>query len=329
MSPLIFGSDFLYGEGKEISRPDKLYLDYESENDIAIFNEIGKVHPRASYLRVWGYRNKFDINLDSVKRIPISDENFSSLSNMLNLEEIALHCIPFKGNGLHFLSSQKLNRIHISKCTIEDELFTSFSNLTNLRDLVINNYFQTLLSPDLGHLSANSALYSCDFTGCFLSNESFDRFPELPKLEWIALENNNITGENFHFLAYLPKLSSLRLDKCPLTLQGIEVIAQNASQKFSSLSLMDCPNACDEWISRLSTMKQIKSLYLNNSSITDAALPFFQEMKNLEFLNLHGTKFSLDACKTLHNTCHRMTLVLPNGKDVDSKRQKRIERENQ
>jgi len=327
MSPLKFGTEFLYDVGKEISRPDKLFFDYECEDDAAIFNEIGNTHNGISFLRIWGYSGN-DINLDIVKRTPIFDENFSSLCHLHELEEIDINCIPFKGNGLRFLSSKKLHRIDISKCAIEDEFFSSLSHLIHLRSLNVNNFFHTLVSPDLGHLSHNRALVSCDFTGCYLPDKSFDNFPELPKLEWLVLENNNVSGENFHFLAHLPKFDSLSLHSCPLTAKGIEVISQNAGQKLTSLSLMNCPNACDDWIPILSTMKQVKDLYLKNAHITDVALPYFQTMKNLEYLTLDGTNISLDACKTLHETCPRMTISLPNGKQITSKRQKRIEREN-
>ena len=313
-------------DSNNTSYREKLLFSYASKSDVAVFHNIGNEHADAIVLMIIVKSKSAHDNIDAVKSIPITDEDFSQLGALKRLEKLFISSIPFRGHGLRYITSKKLGELSVSSCTIADDFFASFSHLTALETLIVENRLRTLSAPDLRGLSANHSLRLIDLSYCYLSDSAFDHFPELPKLETLALEENLLTGENFHFICGLKKLGFIDLRKNPLTNAGIEVIVQNAPKKLNSLSLMDCPNANDEWMRHISRMNQLKTLFFKNAHITDASLPYFQNMQNLETIFLDGCDISLKACKAIHETCPKMTIGLPDGKELESKRNRRIRR---
>jgi len=295
-----------------IPRPDWLRLEYTCEADLALFDEVVENHQNVALLQICVLMDGLE-DYDYVINVPITDELFSKLSPLTELEEIQASNIPLRGYGFRYITSKIVKRISLSWCTATDELFSSLSHFQNLQMLMVRHCFKTLVASDLGLLAENRSLTCCDFDHNCLPDESFERFPELPVLRSLNLEANCLTGENFHFLCRLPKLETLYLNKNPITLKGIKVIANHANHTLGVLNFSECPNADDDWIPYLSQMNQLTSLTFEEAHITDASVPYFQQMQNLQYLELGGCDISKDACQAIHHACPRLTLSLPNG----------------
>lgn len=330
MSPLELREDEIYtNKGVEIvNNPEKLLLTICNSCDFELFNKLESYHNVVKELVILFKINDIFGDIPTLMSYPRLDNYFKYLGSLKSLCDLHLLGMPIDGDGIGFLSGlSNLEHINIQNCTIKDGIFSYFYVLPQLRTLNIGNSANIpscLKKSDLTQLGKNDELRVISITCSQLHDESFSDFHGLPLLENMDVQGNNLTCENFQFLSNCPKLNSLRISNNPISNRGIAVMAKNVRSNLNALELNDCPNADDEWIENLSKMKHVKCLYLNNGNITDKSLSLFQNMQWLEFLSLEGCPISVKACKAIHEACDKLTICLPNGHSLDSKKQKRI-----
>lgn len=331
MTPIDFFIEEVYTrEGvQKIPNKERLLFEIQNEGDIASFADIPKFQETAKELDV-----RFDIkgvcdNSATSAGYQMLDDSLKHISHLDKLQELTLSRLPIDGTGLECLSSlPEFEVLRIYSSPLKSNAFLCMSGLPHLKRIIVTvRQLPTLTcNPNLSVLQKNKLLEMIDFTGCNFSDVSFDHFGPFPLLESVDLNGNLLRGENFTWISDCPSLKSLRLSRNPVTTAGIEVIAQNVKRKFGDLELADCRNANDEWIKSLSKINHLKCLYLDNGNITDKSLTYFQNMQALEFLSLEGCPISLKACKAIHAVCDKLTIRLPNGECLDSKKQKRLEK---
>lgn len=255
----------------------------------------------------------------------LTDQEFSSLSNLVNLTSLKLDTLKnFSGNALEVLSKLvKLNSLSLDDCAgVQEENYVYLSNLTNLTSLEVKNV-EDLPDDIISILAKISKL-------TYLSLESSPRVEEdlaqLSKLENLLSLNLfcSWSPDELPSLSSLTKLTSLDLgiemNLGPL-IGDIIILHLSNLANLKSLHLECWESVTDVGLSHISRFTNLTDLNLGGlEGITDNGLIHFSNFKNLTSLFLDFCKqLTGDGLAHLSNCTNLRTLNLRECKNITDK----------
>lgn len=110
----------------------------------------------------------------------------------------------------------------------------------------------------------------------------------LTNLKHLDISITNITDTGMSYLKNLNSLEKLTLHGTKVTSEGIKYLQ---GKNFSILGLNQT-NIGDADMEIISTFTNLKSLFLVGTKVTDASIPHFKKLKNLQRLDITGTKIT-------------------------------------
>lgn len=166
-------------------------------------------------------------------------------------------------------------------------------------------------NKDMTHIAAFPELQRIILWDCpLVTDEALQYFPNLSKLETLALCNSSLTDSGLVQLPKLDSIRSLRIEGTQITdeglkylshftsLTGLELYGNNITgdglihlrnlEQLGYLSLNSCP-VTDSGLAHITELPSIKHLDIGNTRITDAGMVYISSLTNLQNLDLNGT----------------------------------------
>lgn len=228
------------------------------------------------------------LNLDCVK---IKDDDLRPLAGLKNVNWLSFRGVPLTGRGLdHLTTCSSLSVIKFEKCeNLEDEIWTSLAKLRGMNVIEIVGPSPQITGRGIESLSELSQLENLHIRNTSLTDESFARFPALPRLHFLSLRDNpHLTGRTLSVLGETPPLYSLNLGGTGVTDEGLaELTKIKVRASGFSLDLEDC-QVSESAIAKLAG-STIKTIRLPKSlKPTDAGVKRFLEAPGTSVLAING-----------------------------------------
>ena len=226
----------------------------------------------------------------------ITDIGVSHLSGCANMEQLSLKtCSITYKSAASIGQLSKLNLLNMSFTEIDDR---ALADLSNLKNLEILNIGDTKITGDgLKHLSSFSKLHLLYFNGCALvTAEDLKELQSCSQLQTLQVSWEHITEES---TAYLQSIASLRT--LAVTSGQKDNIDLRWFQRLKNLSNLDLRLFRDEDLQYVSELKNVSSLQVMNSRISDAGLQYIVAATQLRYLNISGTSVTKAGVASLNN----------------------------
>lgn len=136
-------------------------------------------------------------------------------------------------------------------------------------------------------------LKQIDLTGSAVTNRVFFELAKLPRLQWLDLTDNEITG--IPKVNGFPSLTRLVLDDCKIDDAGLRGLTQ--FPKLESLRLNEKSVVTDECLKTLSKVRTLRSATLGNNNLAGLQLDQLNGSKNLEYLNFEVENWASDSVR--------------------------------
>ncbi|XP_078393374.1 uncharacterized protein LOC144676983 isoform X1 [Cetorhinus maximus] len=274
----------------------------------------------------------------------ITDSGLEVVSNLQRLQHLNLaacvkltdHCLR-SVKGLNSLSHLILDQTKVSDSGMTDYLACAPTSLVHLslNQTGITEGMLTVLPgtvPQLRLLSIKQTKV-CDVSA----------LKDLPALQTLHLDNNNITESSLQTLSSHPTLSSLSVyglhslsgdvtlkiisglnlthlklpDRHTVSDSGLHFLSR--LERLIELDLTDYTQVTDQGISHLARLLRLTKLSLSNTLMTDAGLVHLQHLKNLEELCLDRTNVSSKGvAQCIRNLPHLQVLSLASTRVGDT-----------
>lgn len=220
---------------------------------------------------------------------PVSDADLEGLATRFpKLSRVALHSDQVTNTGLsHLAQLRSLVFLDIEGTSVTTEGLDSLSRQQKLECLVLNftGVCEAEYLSALRELKRLRTLHLCDtfltnegvgelsslkLTTLTLSRTSIDdvamaHLAEMATLEWLDVEENEVTDDGLGYLAGLTRLKHLNLTRTKITNAGLATVG---------------------------AMSLLEELYLSHTSTSDDGIPHLANLSKLSLLHYEGTKIS-------------------------------------
>jgi len=254
---------FVSPNQKEIESWEELY---ETPPDIIEMIFIANIFPSKDDWQI--LRTFPELHFLNFLSTKLCDRDFFSI---LNIRGTKIKRIGFNNeNMITGINIPVLNRLPDL-----EELY--FINCPQLK----GKYFRNLPS---------FSLYGLMIVGCPITDEHLLDFPILRGLDWITLEELDITDSiSLFFEDHCPNLTQISVAKTKCTGKIIRKLRH--PRQITSLNLSDL-DVTDEDMKHLRRFIGLTTLTLENTGITDASLPILIGLPFLMTCHVEGTKLS-------------------------------------
>ncbi len=261
----------------------------------------------------------------------VSEFGLANLKQWTNLEKLNLRGTMVRSRVFETLVGlENLRELDLSHTRITDDGFDQLASLRRLESLAIgSNRLDGLglealkLLPSLRELDLRGVQrVDSGLWGLPLTRRNLERLAELTQLEVLLLGGATITdvgadrpgredaerAELLHLelLASLKKLKKLDLSRQPVTVDGIDFLSD--LPELRELNLGQCLRVDDGVVKLLASLKNLESVYLAGTSLTDAGLAKL-EAKPLQRLALGGEGVSEEAVAQYRDARPQTTLT--------------------
>ncbi|KAK9875848.1 hypothetical protein WA026_009635 [Henosepilachna vigintioctopunctata] len=251
-----------------------------------------------------------------VEKSLFSVPNFESLENEPDIIDISSNEIDYIQNfDFSFDKAKYVMILYLNDSKIIDIDDTAFKELINLREMYLSNnllsdlpknafkYNKNLISLDLSHnLFRNMpkiishSLKTLNLINSGIVNIEEDRFIDLPDIEYLYLQRNNIRIIHVDMFKYLPKLIVVELQynawKC--TCETVEMFNYLSANSLVNIEEpFQCKTKNDFFITffdNFGTKEPIKNLCLNNAHNT--SYNFGGESEEIEEMEVDQEKLT-------------------------------------
>jgi hypothetical protein len=191
---------------------------------------------------------------------------------------------------LHIIGSQSQG----SRCKLPDGTLRPILRNCDLSTLTLTHC--DICASDLDSLSQEKTLRILDLSNTNLSEDELVTIITLPSLESFTFSDCSVSGRN---LVSAPGSQSLTDVNCMNTPVSTEFAAFVGRSHNLVILALSHPSIDDEFIEALGPHPALNSLWLSESSITDASIPYFEQMKALEFLTVGQERFTIEGAREL------------------------------
>ena len=261
-------------------------------------------------------REVFELNLYYAEYV--SDSGIAHLKDWTQLEHLNLRGTKVTSRVFdHVASLETLRSLDLAFTEVTDAGFENLASLPHLEKLAIGG--NRILGPGLSLLKLLPALKHLDvggiqrvdsgLWGIALNDSNMRRLGELTRLEVLKLNGANIADRGLdrpgHKLALrqelkslpniagLVELRTLELNRTPLTSAALGVLRE--LPQLRHLSLEYAAQVDDKAIPVLLALKQLESLQLSGTRVTDDGLRQLASLEHLKALRIGETAVTLQA----------------------------------
>ena len=170
----------------------------------------------------------------------------------------------------------------------------------------------TLDDQDVQQLAAAALpCRSLVLAGSQLSADSWNELQKLTaKLEWFDVSLSNATSAD---LLWLPQAQALKRLSVEATRCDGELVKKAAQlPELQELDLSGCP-VDDQALLPLAGHRQLHTLWLTGTSVTQASFDLLRQLPNLKFCHVEGTQISDEAWEQFRATHPRLSLDAADG----------------
>ncbi len=230
-----------------------------------------------------------------------TDAGIAHLAPLESLEGLHVGQGNAEGTGLKHLRPDTLRELTLRR-TVSDEGLSAVARFTHLRTLTIsgpnatdkgiaelgnlrsleslNAAYTTIKGAGLQHLTA---LKRADFENAGITSEGIRSFAGLVELEYLGLNGTRIDGDALTHLRGLRTL--VRLDARRTKIGNESLRDLDSLHSLEHLDLTACSELDDGAAPFLGKMTSLKYLELEDTKLTEVALPHFKGLRNLKGLS--------------------------------------------
>jgi len=172
-----------------------------------------------------------------------------------------------------------------------DSLKVSYLPMDDSDDELCNRALQYL--PHFGDLQ------SLDVDRSNVSDAGLSKIRSLTKLKAISAFTTAVKGNCFKEFRYLPELTSLTFDYCPIDQTNLAYLTALPHLKFLSLGKSDISDTNLKVLSACASLTKLK--ICGNPKITDRGLKYLLSMKHLTDIDLRETSVTMSGIEQLRS----------------------------
>ena len=212
------------------------------------------------------------------------------------------------------ISGQPVSYLDFRGCSVSDDDLRHLQFFPALWNLSFNGC--DVGDEGLANLSGLPQLGIVDLSGTRLSDRGLDHLLGCPSLAALHLANTRVTPEGMAAVGRMTGVVELNLAGLDITDDSLKVLGNLAGLRylsiagcqrisggtdatFTKLSALDYLDASqthfgDSGVQSLTALKSLRTLILNGTNITPAAIPHLNQMQSLATLNVMGTVLNAD-----------------------------------
>jgi serine/threonine protein kinase/Leucine-rich repeat (LRR) protein len=247
-----------------------------------------------------------------LSRSPLTDAGMKSLKHLDRLKFLDLSYTQLTDAGLfYFKGCKQLEKLHLISEKFSDHGLAFFAECRQLSECWVN---ATQISDEtLAWLGKNLDLKGLNLSHTRITDLGLAHLKNLTKLETLNLHATRITGAGLKHFTDLSQLRDLDLGSIKqLGRGGISFLS--TCRELNSLHV-EVSDVTDEDLAACKNLTKITSLFLYSTRVTDAALAHFANCPELHEIYLGDTQITDAGMKHFKNCKELWSLVL-NGTKV-------------
>ncbi len=198
----------------------------------------------------------------------------------------------------------KLQALTISSPRVTDQALTFLKDFKMLNSA---NFDRCKFSPDF----ALKLKPGKNLNGLSISNQRYFSIASAKALSKtnigiLNLKGTLISDDHLIEIAGMKRISSLHIEAAPITIKGLAALK---SPPLGSFDFINYLNINDAIVKKLSQLKNLHSLQLAHTNITDNQLMMLASLSKLQYLNLDGcpgiTSEGIEAFQKLYMSMHQ------------------------
>ena len=269
--------------------------------------------------------------------VPISRASLTAIGKLGDLDELELRQMPLTDAGIDVVAGKKkLKYLRLDNTDVGAGIALLLKELPDLRELSLSD--TAITDQSLAGIDALVNLRSLDLSQTLVTDASIDVLSKLPDLSEIDIEGTAITAAGVEKLKnarptvqlatawppeeqdpqpVLPPVPTADLkpgDPAALVTKLGGKLTRNEEILGKPIVTIDLSNTkvTDREAAELRDLPHLRELNLENcEAITQAGLPYFAGLKDLEILNLRGTRVYGDGLVHLGKLTKLRQLLLP------------------
>ena len=149
-----------------------------------------------------------------------------------------------------------------------------------------------------------------------LPDDFLSQLSALPEIEFLGLENTEISESDWHNLSKFRKLKIIHLGNSNISDDGVKSLSE--LPELDTLSMSDTKGITDSALPYISKLPKLTNLKLQSTKITDQGLRTLSPHSELGILELRGLKVTSDGVELLKNI-PTLKVVTLDWTDVDDR----------
>ena len=202
----------------------------------------------------------------------VADRQWTGLGQLKSLQELNISKTVTSNASLAEIGKLSgLKSLNVAQTQITDKGFEALTGLSNLEELDISGIdLDGSLLQHLGTKGANAPLISITANNTRFGNLGFVYIKEFPDIQHIHASHAEVTDGSMNGLRPVRSLVTVQLSNNLISNDGVIPLAQSAGLQEVALAANRAVG--DKGISRLSRLKQLKALNVQDTSCTPDGL---------------------------------------------------------
>lgn len=235
----------------------------------------------------------------------LGDDTALYLVTLPSLTSVGIGSRSLSDRGVANLEKlPKLEKMTISSPRVTDQALTY---LKDFKMLTTANFERCKFSPDFAlKLKAGKKLYGLSILNQRYFSIASAKALGKTNLGILNLKGTLISDDHLIELANMKRISALHVEAEPITIKGLSALK---SPPLASFDFINYLNINDAIVKKLSQLKNLQSLQLVHTNITDNQLMMLASLSKLQNLNLDGcpgiTSEGIEAFQKLYMSMHK------------------------
>lgn len=236
-----------------------------------------------------------------------------ALKNLWGLRRLrSLHLIAaeqLSPAGLDVLKAlPALQHLRFESMALNDAAVDQIVAATALRDLELRA--TSITDAGIARLKSLRRLRSLQFVFRPVSDAMLDSLAQMQQLRELTIRGSELRDEGLAKLAALTKLEKLDVGWNIISGGGFKAFSKS---KLQFLIAQANSLLTDDSLKLINQMKDLRILWVDDTPITDAALPTLSAMNRLAMLELRGTRITEQGAKKVHSALRKCNVFWNNG----------------
>lgn len=252
-----------------------------------------------------GFKNLTHLSSLQLDGDRLGDDTALYLVTLPSLTSVGIGSRSLSDRGVANLEKlPKLEKMTISSPRVTDQALTY---LKDFKMLTTANFERCKFSPDFAlKLKAGKKLYGLSILNQRYFSIASAKALGKTNLGILNLKGTLISDDHLIEIANMKRISALHVEAEPITIKGLSALK---SPPLASFDFINYLNINDAIVKKLSQLKNLQSLQLVHTNITDNQLMMLASLSKLQNLNLDGcpgiTSEGIEAFQKLYMSMHK------------------------